>query len=136
MKLKRFPGVLMVVAAIAILDLGTVCAVSGTEEQTPQQVFDDMAKNFQPAKSKGLHVRYQFDLSGPKGGGWYFDVNNGTFRSNRGKIDNPDVTLTASDQDWVALSNGKLNGAWAYLTGRLKIRGDKGLAKKLKEIFP
>jgi putative sterol carrier protein len=40
------------------------------------------------------------------------------------------------DKDWVALSNGDLSGTWAFLTGRLKIRGDRGLAKKLGEIFP
>jgi hypothetical protein len=29
-----------------------------------------------------------------------------------------------------------MGGTWAYLTGRLRIRGDQGLARKLGEIFP
>ena len=104
--MTRVCSFLMTVAAIAILELGTVCTSSAADPETPQQVFDGMAKNFRATKSKGLHVRYQFDLSGPNGGDWYFDVNNGSFRSNRGKIDNPDVTLSASDDDWVA-QNGE-----------------------------
>jgi putative sterol carrier protein len=54
----------------------------------------------------------------------------------RGTIPNPDVILICSDKTWVALSNGTLSGTWAFLTGRLKIRGDQGLARKLGEIFP
>jgi putative sterol carrier protein len=54
----------------------------------------------------------------------------------KGKISGPNVTFVARDKDWVAVSNGKLGGTWAYMTGRLKIRGDQGLARKLGEIFP
>ena len=63
-------------------------------------------------------------------------MNDGTFKMGGGKIDNPSVTFVTSDRDWVALSNGTLGGKWAFFTGRLKIRGDRGLAKKLDEIFP
>jgi hypothetical protein len=39
------------------------------------------------------------------------------------------VTFVAKDKDWVAVSIIKTGGTWAYLTGRLKIRGDQGLAE-------
>jgi len=117
--------------------LGVVSAASNEPRSaTPQEVFDGMRKNFQAEKAKGVNVRYQFDLSGPNGGGWFIDVNDGKFKMARGRIDNPNVTFVTSDKDWVALSNGDLGGTWAFLTGRLKIRGDHGLAKKLGEIFP
>jgi putative sterol carrier protein len=54
----------------------------------------------------------------------------------KGKIPDPNVTFVAKDKDWVAVSDGKLGGTWADMTGRLKIRGDEGLARKLGEIFP
>lgn len=95
-----------------------------------------MRQSFRADKAKGVHARYQWHLSGPQGGEWWIEVHDGTFKMDKGKIDNPDVTFVASDKTWVALSNGTLVGMWAYLTGRLKIRGDKGLAKKLGEIFP
>ena len=105
-------------------------------ESTPQDVFDDMRGSFQPTKAKGVHARYQWDLSGPNGGQWWIDVNDGTYKMGKGKIDNPSVTFVTSDKDWVALSNGTLGGKWAYFTGRLKIRGSQSVAKKLDEIFP
>jgi putative sterol carrier protein len=63
-------------------------------------------------------------------------VNGGKYKMGKGKISDPNVTFVASDKDWVAVSNGKLGSIWAYLTGRLKIRGDQGLERKLGEILP
>jgi putative sterol carrier protein len=105
-------------------------------ESTPQEVFDSMRGSFQQAKAKGVHARYQWDLSGPQGGQWWIDVEDGKYKMGKGKIGNPNVTFVAKDKDWVAISNGQMGGTWAYLTGRLKIRGDQGIARKLGEIFP
>ena len=126
--------------AVALLTT-TLCghalgsAAAEKENVVPQDVFDGMRESFRAEKAKGVQVRYQFDLSGPAGGQWWIDVQDGKFKMGKGTIGNPGVTLSASDQDWVALSNGKLKGWWAYLTGRLKIRGDQSLARKLDEIF-
>jgi putative sterol carrier protein len=103
---------------------------------TPQEVFDSMRSSFQQAKAKGVHARYQWDLSGSNGGQWWIDVNDGAYKMGKGKIDHPSVTFVATDKDWVAVCNGQLGGTWAYLTGRLKVRGDQGVARKLGEMFP
>jgi putative sterol carrier protein len=106
------------------------------ENSVPQDVFDGMRESFRPEKAIGIHARYQFELSGPAGGWWWIEVNNGTSKIGRGKINNPNVTFITSDRDWVALSNGHLSGLWATLSGRLKVRGDQRLARKLDEMFP
>jgi putative sterol carrier protein len=117
--------------------VGAVSAASNEpDNSTPQQVFDGMRQSFLAEKAKGVHARYQWELSGPNGGGWWIDVSDGTFKMGRGKIDNPNVTFITSDNDWVAMSNGKLKGTWAFLTGRLKVHGPQSVAKKLDEIFP
>lgn len=103
---------------------------------TPQQVFDSMRHSFQPDKAKGVHAKYQWELSGPNGGEWWIDVEDGTYKMGRGKITNPNVTFITSDKDWVAMSNGTLKGTWAFMTGRLKVRGSQSIARKLDDIFP
>lgn len=95
-----------------------------------------MRQSFRAEKAKGVHLRYQWQLSGPSGGEWWIDVNDGTFTMGKGKIDNPDVTFIATDKNWVALSNGTLGGKWAFFTGRLKIHGSQSVARKLDEMFP
>jgi len=122
---------------ITVIGLGAVRAASEEPfRSTPQQVFDGMRQNFQANKAKGVHARYQWELSGPNGGEWWIDVNDGTYKMGKGKIDNPSVTFITSDADWVAMSNGKLKGTWAFMTGRLKVRGSQAVARKLNEIFP
>jgi putative sterol carrier protein len=103
---------------------------------SPQEVFDGMRAGFRADKAKGVSARYQFDFTGPAGGEWFIEVNDGKFTMARGRIENATVTLSASDRDWVALANGKLNGTWAVFTGRLKVRGPQWLARKLDEMFP
>lgn len=137
MKAKTLGCSLTVATLVAAFGLDAADAASNEPaNETPQHVFDGMRQSFRTDKAKGVHARYQWHLSGPQGGEWWIEVHDGTFKMDKGKIDNPDVTFVASDKTWVALSNGTLGGMWAYLTGRLKIRGDKGLAKKLGEIFP
>jgi putative sterol carrier protein len=122
---------------VMALCVGSVRAASKEpSSSTPQGVFDAMRQSFQAQKAKGVHARYQWELSGPNGGEWWIDVNDGTYKMGKGKIDNPSVTFVTSDKNWVALSNGTLGGKWAFFTGRLKIRGDQNLARKLDEIFP
>jgi putative sterol carrier protein len=116
--------------------LSAAGAAAGHLDSTPQEVFDSMRGSFRPAKAKGVSARYQWYLSGLNGGEWWIDVNNGSYRMGRGQIANPNVTFIAKAKDWVAVSNGQLSGTWAYLTGRLRIRGNQGLARKLDEMFP
>ena len=118
------------------LSAGVTFSLAERAESTPQDVFDAMRGSFQPATAKGVHARYQWDLSGPHGGQWWIEVEDGKYKIGKGKIDNPNVTFVAKDKDWVAVSNHQMGGMWAFLTGRLKIRGDQTLARKLGEIFP
>ncbi len=126
-----------------VVTLGTTNASGATPavresgpSAIPQQVFDGMRESFQPDKARGVHLRYQFELTGPQGGDWWIEVNDGKFKMGKGKVANPDVSFLASDKDWVALANGSLSGAWATITGRLKVIGSHALARKLDEMCP
>ena len=127
--------------AFAALALASPCQAqdgvsSRQHNSTPQQALNKRQDAFQADKAKGVHASYQWELSGPSGGDWWLIVNDGTYKMGKGKIDNPNVTFVASDEDWVAMSNKTLNVSWAYLTGRLKIQGSHGLVKELDKIFP
>ena len=131
----RFSARYICIIAVAMY-AGAAVALADRAESTPQAAFDAMRGSFQPAKAKGVHVRYQWDLSGAHGGEWWIEVNDGTYKMAKGKISDPNVTFIATDKDWVAICHDQLSGTWAYFTGRLKVRGDQGVARKLGEMFP
>jgi putative sterol carrier protein len=137
MKANNWYLALTIATIITAIGLGAASAASKeSSSSTPQQVFDGMRQSFQAQKARGVHARYQWELSGPNGGEWWIDVNDGTYKMGKGKIANPSVTFVTSDKNWVALSNGTLGGKWAFFTGRLKIHGSQSIARKLDEIFP
>ncbi|MGH7963134.1 MAG: SCP2 sterol-binding domain-containing protein, partial [Candidatus Binatia bacterium] len=52
-----------------------------------------------------------------------------------GKHPSPNITLAMKESDYLDMINGKLNGQVAFMTGKLKIAGDMGLALKLQSLF-
>src|SRR3954452_16773954 len=94
----RLVWTIVAVSVVTCLGAGTAVA-AGHNHSTPQEVFDAMRSSFQPAKAKGVHLRYQWDLSGPNGGEWWIDVNDGTYKMGTGKIASPSVTFVAKDKD-------------------------------------
>ena len=47
----------------------------------------------------------------------------------------PNMTMTLAASDYVDLIMGKLNGQMAFMSGKLKIAGDMGLAMKMQTLF-
>ena len=46
-----------------------------------------------------------------------------------------DTTITTSEETMMAVISGEQNPTTAYMTGKLKIKGDMGAAMKLQKLF-
>jgi putative sterol carrier protein len=100
------------------------------------EVLGLMDEVFDADKAAGVDAIYQFDLSGNGGGKYWVKVANGAFETGQGLHDDPTLTLTASAQDYINVVNGELNAMSAFMQGKIKIKGDMGLALKLQSMFP
>ena len=100
-----------------------------------KEVFDNMPSRFKKDAAKGLNATYQFDLSGDGGGQWHAVIANEQCEVKEGKAPSPNITITMNAQDYLDMVNGKLNGQMAFMTGKLKIAGDMGLALRLQSLF-
>ncbi len=78
---------------------------------------------------------YQFNIGGPNGGTWSVDCTRPGGSVQPGSAPNAKCTVAAVDQDFLAIVNGKLNAQMAFMSGKLKIQGDMGLAMKLQQIL-
>ncbi|MCZ7582104.1 MAG: SCP2 sterol-binding domain-containing protein [Deltaproteobacteria bacterium] len=84
---------------------------------------------------KGINAVYQFKVTGDNGGDWYADVSGETPKIEQGMHDSANCTITVASDDFVAIKTGKLSGQMAFMTGKLKIQGDMGLAMKLQKLL-
>lgn len=101
-----------------------------------QESLDKMYKSFKTEVAGNLNACYLFDISGANGGKWTLTISSGTCDLKNGTTGTPHVTISISDQDWLAIQNGTLNSQMAFMMGKLRVAGDMGLAMKLQSMFP
>jgi putative sterol carrier protein len=103
---------------------------------TVAETFDAMYRAFNPKEAKGLNKVIQWNISGEQAGIWAFRIADGRCERVPGGVDQPDLSFTMRDKDWLDVANGKVNGAMAFMTGRFKVNGDYSLAMRLSKLFP
>ena len=102
---------------------------------TVKETFDGMPSRFRSDKAAGTTATVQYDIAGEGGGTWHAVIKDGTCTVNEGPASTPNLTLQASAQDWVDMATGKQPGQMLFMSGKLKIKGDMGLAMKLGSMF-
>jgi putative sterol carrier protein len=102
---------------------------------TVNETFDAMAGRFKPERAQGVKASIQYDITGEGGGTYHVDVGDGKCAVAPGPAASPSLTLTMAAQDWLDMTSGKLNGQMAFMSGKLKLKGDMGLAMKLAGMF-
>lgn len=106
--------------------------------QSAKQVFDEKitAKiQNEPDKLKNIGALVVFHLTGDQGGDWSLDCSKNPAALKEGNSDGAVVEVTMSVEDFVKMANGGLNPQMAFLGGKLKVKGNMGLAIKLGQIL-
>ena len=94
-----------------------------------------MVKRLIPEKVAGVDVTILFDLSGDNGGFFWIKIADGAAETGTGEVPDPAMTVKANADDWFAVATGQTNAMQAFMTGKLKILGDMGLAMKMQMMF-
>ena len=66
---------------------------------------------------------------------YHFHIANESIEVQMGAHASPNITITMKESDYLDMVNGKLNGQMAFMSGKLKIAGDMGLALRLQNLF-
>jgi putative sterol carrier protein len=99
---------------------------------TVQEFFDTLPERADTSKTAGMTNSYLFDIDGA--GQWKVDVDDGSVTVAQGGGD-ADVTISTSQEVFEKIIAGEQNPTSAYMTGKLKIKGDMGAAMKLQKLF-
>ena len=97
-----------------------------------KEFFDGLAEKADPEKTAGMNNSYLFDIEGA--GQWLVAVADGKVNVTEGSGE-ADTTIAASEETMMAVVRGEQNPTTAYMTGKLKIKGDMGAAMKLQKLF-
>jgi putative sterol carrier protein len=97
-----------------------------------REFFETLESRVDESKTAGMTGTYLFEVDGA--GTWTVDVKDGQLNVTEGG-DQADCTISVSEENFEQLISGKLNPTSAYMTGKLKVKGDMGAAMKLQKLF-
>ncbi len=100
--------------------------------ETVQEFFATLPSRADMSKTAGMTNSYLFEIEGA--GTWKVDVDDGSVTVSQGGGD-ADVTISASQETFEKIIAGEQNPTSAYMTGKIKIKGDMGAAMKLQKLF-
>lgn len=100
--------------------------------ESVREFFDRLAAGVDESKTAGMNNSYLFDIEGA--GQWKVDVQDGQVSVTEGAGE-ADTTIETSEETMLAVVRGEQNPTTAYMTGKLKIKGDMGAAMKLQKLF-
>ena len=105
-----------------------------TEAKTPKEFFEKvLPSRFKPDKAADIDVTVQVKITGPNGGNWAVTIKNQKLEVKEGTHPSPTLSLEMAETDYIDLINGKMSGEKAFLTGKLRFKGNIALALKLRE---
>jgi putative sterol carrier protein len=99
---------------------------------TVQDFFEGLPSRVTPDRIEGMNNTYVFEIEGA--GVWTVAVADGAITVTEGAGE-ADCTFSTSEENFEKIVAGEQNPTTAYMTGKLKIKGDIGAAMKLQKIF-
>lgn len=105
---------------------------------TAKEIFEGkIATKLQenPDKATKINSVYQFNVTGDTPSTWTLDLTQPGGKVSEGAASNAKCTVTISVENLSNIVEKKLNPQMAFMTGKLKVAGDMGLALKLGSIL-
>jgi putative sterol carrier protein len=100
--------------------------------QTAEEFFAALPARVGADKTSGMNNSYVFMIEGA--GTWTVKVADGGVTVDQGDAGG-DCTIATSAETFERIVAGEQNPTSAYMTGKLKVKGDMGAALKLQKLF-
>ena len=105
-----------------------------TKDSKVKELFKNVSQYMTEDVVKETQCVYLFDIDGER---WVLDLKNGagSIKQVGNDVSEADITMTMKEDVMVNVFTGKQNPATAYMTGKLKMKGDLGKAMKLQKLM-
>ena len=106
---------------------------SSSAKSPVADVFESMRSDLDESMVSGVGGVFSFEITGDHAATWYLDLKNGSGALGEGEspTGKADVVMKMSSATFVDMFTGKTQAVKAYMLGKLKIKGNVGIAMKL-----
>ncbi len=101
-------------------------------ETSSREFFEGLESRIDPSRTAGMTNTYLFEVDGQQ---WTVAVDDGSVDVTEGDAGGADCTISISEETFRKIASGEQNPTSAYMTGKIKVRGDMGAAMKLQKLF-
>jgi putative sterol carrier protein len=96
-----------------------------------EQFFAALASNPDSSRAADLTASYRFDIEGA--GIWRVDVDHGAATVSQSQ-EPADCMIATDERTFLGVVNGEQNPMGAFMTGKIRVEGDMGLALGLRDL--
>ncbi|WP_210469717.1 SCP2 sterol-binding domain-containing protein [Sporosarcina sp. 6E9] len=110
---------------------------SNFDNMTLEEIWNeiDVRLKEKPEPYKNMNAIYSIVLLGEDGGQFGLKFSDGNAETIIGTPDESDCALSMSVKDFKKLLGGNLNSVASYMMGKLKVKGNVGLALELENLL-
>ena len=137
--LESLPGPALLPPGLTPLEVsqrGRALAKAGVIGVRQELLFDTVRRAVNPNHGLKRPTTFQWEFTDPDIPTWHLTVNNGSSTAGEGSVENADLRLRISYQDFVDIVGERLDPLRAMATGRMRPRGNPLALTRLTKIFP
>jgi len=102
---------------------------------TIEKLLAMLPETFQSEKARNADTIIQLNVTGAQAGIWNVVIKNGKLNVAKGTHAAPEITVTADTADILAVANGQLDPAKAFMQGKAQVKGNLTEAIQLIQLF-
>jgi putative sterol carrier protein len=99
--------------------------------ESAQEFFAELGSKPDSSRALDLTASYRFDIE--DAGSWRVDVDGGAVTVSRSQ-DPADCVIATDEKTFLGVVNGQQNPMGAFMTGKIRVEGDMGLALGLRDL--
>jgi putative sterol carrier protein len=99
--------------------------------ESARQFFEGLQGRADSSRASELSGSYRFDIA--DAGNWHVDVEKGVVTVTESE-DPADCVVATDEQTFLAVVENEQSPMGAFMTGKIRVEGDMGLALRLKDL--
>lgn len=125
-----------IVKGLSKQELAELTADASLREQIIREIFSRMGRQFRPEVAGSLKALIRWKVTGASEVVYDVTIDEGTCSVHEGRTEGePRVTLVMGDAEFLKLVSGNANPVTLFMTRKLKLAGDVGLATGMTRLF-